>query len=104
MPLVSSCHASPGAAAVCDVYEVAVVGWLGDNEVGNVLRLNAPKCKSCATKCPLMVLPTLNFLQSPPLSMWISTVGAVLSSWIKYWGVVAETTSEVFASSNQTYH
>ena len=45
-------------------------------------------------------VPCANCLQSPPPSMWISTVGAVLSSWIRYCVVDPSTVSLAFAISS----
>src|SRR5579864_1291676 len=104
MPVVSSCHASPGGGAVGEVAGVAVVGSFGESEEGNVPRLNAPKWRSWATKCPVIVAPCANCLQSPELSMWMSTAGAVLSSWMRYIEVEPSTLSVESAISSHTYH
>ncbi len=76
-----SCPAGAGAGSVFASGGVAV-GWF-DGVVmvfGKVERLQPPKCKSSATKVPVIVFSCSKSLQSPPAEMWMSADGAVLSS------------------------
>src|SRR5258708_6873516 len=80
--LVFSDHAAPTAGDVDGASVVGLFAGVTGGLLGSVLSVKLPKCASWAENFPVIVESVKKSLQSPRPSMWMSTVGAVLSSWM----------------------